>query len=211
VEHRLDLGAVWDSTPLLLLMNAVLAVALLPAVFAVAAGAAPMAPFLAAACAGPVWAAIVAITDRLALDAPVSPRLFAAMLRRHWRRGIELALVPAVACSSLLTSHELGGALGAGSVVAALGAAVGLLLALPFAFSLATTAEMTGLRAWWTALLVAGFRPLRTLSVFALVAFAAALVTAVGPALVLVAPSLIALRCSMTVPFNPVEAAHDPS
>jgi uncharacterized membrane protein YesL len=204
---RLDRAAVWHHTPLLVVMNAALALALLPALLVLLGGAVLAAPFVAALTLGPAWAATVSVTDRIVVDEPVSVAVFGRMLRRHAGEGVRTAAVPAVACASVMTSSSLMGEppvawLWTACMLVALAAAVGVVLALPFAFSLATTAGLRGGRVWLTALLVAGFRPARTLATFALVGFVGALAYLLGPGLVLVAPSLIALRCSMAVPFE---------
>jgi hypothetical protein len=208
---RLDRTAVWHHAPLLIAMNAALALALLPPVLLLLGGAVLAAPFAAAVTLGPTWAATVAVTDRMVVGAPVSAGVLVRMLREQWRPGLRIALVPAVVCASVASAADLavgpsGGSLWIGSLAVALVAAVGVALALPFVFSLAATAELRGIRAWRTALLVAGFRPAQTLSVLALIALAGALAYLLGPGVVLVAPSLVALRCSAAIPFDiPVE------
>jgi hypothetical protein len=208
---------VWQHTPLLLLMNVAVAIALLPALLLLLGGAAIAAPFAAALAVGPVWAATIATTDRMAVDEPVSALGFARGLRRHCRAGLRIAAVPALVASSLLTAGSLvsqpsGGWVWVGCLVAGLIAAGVVVLALPFVFSLATTAGIRGRRAWVTALLLAGHRPGRTLTLLALVALAAALSNLLGPGVLLLAPSLVALRCSAAIPFEPNrhEDADDP-
>ena len=201
---RLDRSELWHHTPVLLAINALLAVAMLPPLLLLLGGAVLVAPLGAAVTLGPAWAATIAVTDRIVVGAPASLGVLARSLCDQWRIGCRLALVPAVVCASVLSGADLasGASLWAGSLVAALIAAVAVALALPFVFSVAVTGEHRGVRAWRTALLVAGFRPVRTLSVLTVIALAGVLAYLLGPGVVLVAPSLVALRCSAAIPFD---------
>ena len=97
-------GCVWSNLPVLLAMDAVLVVAAVPAVLLALSGGYLLAPLVAAALVGPVWAGTVATTDRIVRGDAPSVRMFVTELRRYARRGLALAVVAAVVATAAVAT-----------------------------------------------------------------------------------------------------------
>jgi uncharacterized membrane protein YesL len=143
-------GLVWSNLPLLLALDAVLALAAVPAVVAVLGGGYLVAPVLAGVTVIPVWTAVVAATDRMALGDAVSLRTWARLFCRHALRGLAIGLVVAAALTATLGALAARAALpdvGWLALPLVVDGSVLVLLAVAglSAFTLATTG---GLRGW---------------------------------------------------------------
>jgi hypothetical protein len=200
-QHPPILATLWHQLPLLILMNAIVALTGLPSAIVWLGGAPVVAPFVAAICVGPAWAATIGITDRLAADRPVSAALFGGLLVRRWRAGIRHALVPATVCASLVSSNLLMHSaphswMWLGCLVVSAVAAVLTAFALPFVFSLGTSVGAAGWQAWRLSLLFAGLRPAVAVSSVLTLGVGIGVLALAGPALVLLVPSLVAMRWS---------------
>ncbi len=141
---------VWSNLPLLLVLDAVLALAAVPAVVAVLGGSYLVAPVLVGVTVIPVWTAVVAATDRMAAGDAVSLRTWAELFCRHAVRGLAIGLVVAAALTATLGALAVRAALpdlGWLVVPLVVDGSVCVLLAVAglSAFSLATTG---GLRGW---------------------------------------------------------------
>jgi uncharacterized membrane protein YesL len=190
---------VWANLPLLLVLDAVLALAAVPAGVAVLSGGYLVAPVLAGMIVVPVWTAVVAATDRMAAGDAVSLRTWARLFCRHAVRGLAFGLVAAAASTATL------GALAARAVLPELGwlalplivdGSVLVLLAVAglSVFSLATTGGLRGWTLFRAALELAATHKLATAGTVGLLVLLAFLVMWLpGSAVVLPAPLAVYL------------------
>jgi len=98
---------VWTHLPVLVVLNACVAVAAVPAVALVLVGGYLVAPLVAAFTLGPVWAVTIAMTDQMVRGQSLSWSSHRAVLWRHAMRGVRLGVVAAIASTAFLGTAAL--------------------------------------------------------------------------------------------------------
>jgi hypothetical protein len=201
-------GAIWSNLTTLLIIDSLLLAAAMPVVLLALAGVWLLAPLVAVVTLGPLWAATIAVADRLNLGDDASLRTFARMVGRHGRTGAAVSGVPGVVATALLgTGNLLAAHPGERWLLLPLfvdGSVATLALLAAFsAFSLATTGGMTGVPLWRASLAVAAASPLTTLASIALLVLAWLGSTVFGPIVPVLLAAPLGLFLSATTWRSP--------
>ncbi len=150
----------------------------------------------------PVWAAIVAVADRLLLGDAVGWRMIAGEFRRLWRGAVVNGMVPAMCGTVLLgvASAAFNAQWNGMAVLAAAGTGAALLvLAIP-ATPLSNRHALSGLALWETSAAVVTRRPAQVLGTVTLAAMGLWLTLAFGPAVLLGTAPFGVLVAAITQP-----------
>ena len=184
---------IWDNVPLLLVIDAALAMAAFPVLLAAGFGAVYFAPLLAALLLGPIWLAAMHVAGKLLDGDGVSIGAFFRAIREYGTAGIHVAIVPGVLMSVMLATLDLFGR-NEGQNWMLLPVAVDGMLAMTaivlfFPASLLTVSNgLSGRNLWRQAAFLAGVSPMATLGMIAGLATVWIVTQFVGPlAIVLLA------------------------
>ncbi|TWD80289.1 hypothetical protein FB561_1362 [Kribbella amoyensis] len=190
------LRALWHELPLLA-VSGVLVCTAFAAVVAVLPGMGPFAILLSVLLVSPVWAGLVASTDSVVLRDAGGVALLFRNIRRYWRHGLAVGIVPGVLAAVALVNWSLAGST---VMLVPLGisgcASVLAVLASFSAFSLRVTAGLRGKELWLTALTLVARSPWIPLGVVSVVVVAMLLGVSVAASLLLLAPGPVALLAS---------------
>lgn len=195
------LRAVWPNLPVLAIASILCCLALVPSLV-VSPGPTPIGALLAAALLGPVWMAVISVTDAIIAGEDRSIRdLLTALPRQAWT-GLRTAVVPgALAASTLLAWGMYTDRPSASWLVASIalsGAALLFVtLALPFVFSWRLLTGSSGRRLWLGACVQALARPVLALGTLAFAVLAVVAGTSWAFSLLMLTPGPLALLCSV--------------
>ena len=163
---------IWDNVPLLLVIDAALAMAAFPVLLAAGFGAIYLAPLLAALLLGPVWLAAMHVAGKLLDGDGVSTGAFFRAIREFGAAGVRVAIVPGALMSLMLATLDLYGRNEGQSwmlvpiAVDGMLAMTSLVLFFP-ASLLAASNGLSGRKLWRRAALLAGVSPMATLGMIA--------------------------------------------
>lgn len=190
------LRSLWHELPLLAVIG-VLTCTAYAAVVVLMPGVTPGSVLLSALLVAPVWAGVTATTDSVVLGGRGGVLLLLQNLKRHWRAGLEVGLVPGVVAALALVNWTLYSGPLMALPLAVSGCAIVLAVLASFsAFSLRVTAGLRGKSLWLTALALVARAPAVPLGVVALAVVALLLGTSVTASLLLLAPGPVALFAS---------------
>jgi hypothetical protein len=192
----------WRRLPMLVVMDVLVAGAVLPPVAAVLCGYAIAAPALGALCLGPAWAACVYVSGKLIEEEDCPAGLLLRAVPLHAGAGVRaaapLAFVTTLALAALEALARMPGQRWlALSLLLDGGALTLLFLALPTVFSLAVATPLRGLPLWRVALCLAVLRRATWLEIAVIATIlAASLAISHGPGLLPFLPGPLALYLS---------------
>jgi hypothetical protein len=190
------LRALWHELPLLAVIG-VLTCTAYAAVVILMPGVTPGSVLLSALLVAPVWAGVTSTTDSVVQGGRGGVLLLLQNLKRHWRAGLEVGLVPGVVAALALVNWTLySGPLMALPLALSGCATVLAVLGSFSAFSLRVTAGLRGKSLWLTALALVARAPAVPLGVVALAVVVLLLGTSVTASLLLLAPGPVALFAS---------------
>ncbi|MDQ4137535.1 MAG: hypothetical protein M3116_01635, partial [Actinomycetota bacterium] len=195
------LRAIWPNLPVLAVASLLCCLALVPSLL-VSPGPTPIGALLAAVLLGPVWMAVISVTDAIVAGEDRSIRDLLAALPRQAGAGLRTAVVPGtLAASTLLAWGMYSDRPSAAWLVASIAiSGAGLLfatLALPFAFSWRLLTGSSGRRLWLAACVQALARPVLALGTLAFAVLAVVAGTSWAVSLLMLMPGPLALLCSV--------------
>ncbi len=185
---------IWANVPPLLFMSGLLLAAALPALYLATAIGWTIAWSLLTLGTSPVWAAVMAASDRLIEGDAVTNRQVLALVRRHGRAGLRIGLVPSIVGATLLGCFAIldrQPQAGWAVVPLLLGFGIAAVVALTLVpiFTVAANTGLTGVTLWLTSAGIAFANPFPMAGAALLAGMIVLGAASIGPvALLLLAP-----------------------
>lgn len=191
---------IWDSPPRLMFASMLLVTVAWPAIFLATAISWLIAWPVLVLCICPIWAGIIAASDRLLDGDIVTVSGLFALIRQSATSGLRIGIVPAVVGTALLALLQLLAADPnapwiAAPVLLGIGLAIVVSVALVPVFSLANRSELRGSALWLASIGIAIIRPIPVLGTLTLITMMLWVTMVLGPA-VLIAAAPLGVVCA---------------